>query len=81
MIYFSYQSRGLTKQGDNKMINTRISKNKSWDIGDKVNIGFMKDLVVSKIEVVHDGMPDIYTLVKGDKVYEFIPHNGLTRVI
>lgn len=53
----------------------------SWGIGDKVNIGFMKGLTVLSIMAVKDGMPDIYTLEgKEGKLYEFIPHNGITRI-
>lgn len=61
--------------------NSILNKNKSWKIGQLVNIGFMKSLRVLSVEAVKDGLPDIYTLesVKG-VLYTFIPHNGLTRV-
>lgn len=65
------------------MVNTNkfSCKNKSWEVGEKVNVGFMKNLVVESVKAVKDGMPDIYTLVseKGRK-YEFIPHNGLYAI-
>ena len=34
----------------------------SWQVGDRVNVGFMKNLLVTKIEAIYDGLPDIYTL-------------------
>ena len=63
------------------MIDTNRSKNKNWEIGSTVKIGFMT-LVVVGVAAVYDGMPDIYSLtsIDGTKKYEFIPHNGLTRV-
>lgn len=63
------------------MINTRQSKNAKWEIGSKVDIGFMKGLEVVAVKAVKDFMPDIYTLksAKG-KVYEFIPHNGIYAI-
>lgn len=62
------------------MINTIYSKNKVWEVGSKVNIGFMKGLEVIKVETIKDGLPDVYTL-RSEKgiIYEFIPHNGLTK--
>lgn len=52
-----------------------------WNIGDKVNVGFLKDLTVIKIEAIKDGLPDVYTLEgKARALYEFIPHNGLSRI-
>jgi len=59
---------------------TRITKNKGWNVGDVVNVGFLKGLEVVKIEAIKDGLPDVYTLKRGNAVYEFIPHNGLTRI-
>ncbi len=63
------------------MINTRISKNKNWNKGDTVKIGFMTLKVVSA-RAEFDYLPDIYTLesLDGLKKYEFIPHNGLHRI-
>lgn len=63
------------------MIYTNTSKNKSWEIGAKVNVGFMKNLEVVSARAVKDGMPDIYTLIsETGKKYEFIPHNGLHAI-
>lgn len=63
------------------MIDTFRSKNKSWNVGDIVDVGFLKGLRVLKVEAVKDGLPDIYTLQgKNGALYEFIPHNGLTRI-
>lgn len=61
--------------------NNSLNKNKNWEIGAKVNIGFMKNLEVIAVRAEKDFMPDIYTLVseKGKK-YEFIPHNGLYAI-
>lgn len=64
------------------MVNTQISKNKSWEIGSTVKIGFMTLKVLSARAEI-DSMPDIYTLssLDGSKRYEFIPHNGLHRIV
>ena len=52
-----------------------------WTPGAIVKVGFLKLRVIS-CEAVIDGLPDIYTLesLDGRKHYEFIPHNGLTRI-
>jgi len=52
-----------------------------WTPGAIVKVGFLKLRVIS-VEAVIDGLPDIYTLesLDGRKHYEFIPHNGLTRI-
>ena len=52
-----------------------------WTTGAIVKVGFLKLRVIS-CEAVIDGLPDIYTLesLDGRKHYEFIPHNGLTRI-
>lgn len=56
-------------------------KNKNWEIGALVNIGFVRNLKVIKIEAIKDYLPDIYTLeAPTGKRYEFIPHNGLRAI-
>ena len=52
-----------------------------WTPGAIVKVGFLKLRVIS-CEAVIDGLPDIYTLesLDGRKHYEFIPHNGLSRI-
>lgn len=53
----------------------------NWEIGQVVNVGFMKGLTVVKVEAIKDGLPDIYTLTSSKGVsYEFTPHNGLARI-
>lgn len=54
----------------------------SWAVGAVVKVGFLS-LRVLGARAVKDGMPDIYTLesLDGSRRYEFIPHNGLTRVV
>lgn len=63
------------------MVNVKRSKNKSWEVGAIVKIGFMTLRVLS-VRDEYDYKPDIYTLesLDGSKKYEFIPHNGLTRI-
>lgn len=53
----------------------------NWSIGSVVKVGFMQ-LKVINARAEHDYLPDIYTLesLDGKRTYEFIPHNGLTRV-
>lgn len=58
-----------------------FTKNKSWEIGQEVNIGFMRALKIVDVRAEFDGLPDIYTLEsKTGKKYEFIPHNGLHAI-
>jgi hypothetical protein len=63
------------------MIKTRKG-GQDWSIGAVVKVGFLSGLRVIAITAVYDGMPDIYTLRSEDgrREYEFIPHNGLTRI-
>ena len=53
----------------------------NWHIGALVNVGFMRNLKVIKVDAIWDSLPDIYTLesAKGTR-YEFTPHNGLVRI-
>ena len=53
----------------------------NWTPGNTVKVGFLT-LRVLDVNAVYDGLPDIYTLesLDGQKRYEFIPHNGLTRI-
>ena len=60
-----------------------ISNSKqSWNIGDRVRVGFMKNLLVTQIDAIYDGLPDIYTLenTNNGKLYQFTPHNGIERI-
>ena len=58
---------------------TRTKQN--WTVGSKVNIGFMKGLVVVSVRSEKDDLPDIYTLkAMNGTMYEFIPHNGLYAI-
>lgn len=52
-----------------------------WTVGNTVKVGFLK-LRVLGMRAEKDALPDIYTLesLDGTKRYEFIPHNGLTRI-
>ena len=53
----------------------------NWEIGDRVNVGFMKNLLVTKIDSIVDGLPDIYTLESNTcKLYQFTTHNGIARI-
>lgn len=62
------------------MINQAKSSQK-WEVGNIVKVGFMT-LRVLGARAEKDYLPDIYTLesLDGTKRYEFIPHNGLTRI-
>lgn len=53
----------------------------NWAVGEVVKVGFLK-LKVTGCRAEYDGLPDIYELenLKGDKKYEFIPHNGLKKI-
>ena len=52
-----------------------------WQIGSRVNVGFLKDLLVTKIDAIYDGLPDIYTLEDNSgRIYQFTPHSGIERI-
>ena len=58
-----------------------VNSKQNWEIGSRVNVGFLKDLLVTKIDPIYDGLPDIYTLESNDgKLYQFTPHNGIERI-
>ena len=53
----------------------------NWQIGSRVNVGFLQNLLITKIDAIYDGLPDIYTLEDNSgRVYQFTPHNGITRI-
>jgi hypothetical protein len=53
----------------------------NWTVGQVVRVGFLSLRVLS-VRSERDYLPDIYTLesMNGQRKYEFIPHNGLTRI-
>lgn len=59
-----------------------VNSEQSWEVGDMVVIGFLKNLMIVKIEPTPgDYMPDAYILVSRKGVnYRFVPHNGITRI-
>lgn len=52
-----------------------------WDIGQRVNVGFLRNLEVTDIEPTPgDYKPDRYHLVSDAGVrYTFTPHHGIER--
>lgn len=58
-----------------------MHKNRSWEVGDTVNIGFMKGLtILEKVPTPGDYAADAYILISKTGVkYRFVPHQGLTR--
>lgn len=60
------------------------NRNQSWNIGDKVNIGFMKGLIIINVELTPgDYKPDAYILQNSNNanLYRFVPHNGIERIL
>lgn len=59
----------------------RTATGNQWVAGAIVKVGFLQLRVVSA-RAERDYLPDIYTLesLDGTRRYEFIPHNGLTRI-
>lgn len=52
-----------------------------WEIGETVKVGFLSLKVIEKIPTPGDFLPDKYILENNkSQKYEFIPHNGLTRI-
>jgi len=53
-----------------------------WEVGQVVNVGFIKGLVVkARVLTPGDGRPDIWALWQPstNRFYQFQPHLGLTR--
>ena len=60
----------------------RTAAKQTWEQGDIVNVGFIRDLkVVAKVSTPGDYKPDLYALwqPKTGRFYSFVPHNGLVR--
>ena len=57
------------------------SSKQSWNIGDLLNVRFMRNLEVLEIQAIYDFKPDIYIL-RSDKgtLYSFTPHHGIERL-
>lgn len=54
-----------------------------WEVGQVVNVGFIKGLVVkARVLTPGDGRPDIWALWQPstNRFYQFQPHLGLSRV-
>ena len=53
-----------------------------WEIGQIVNVGFIKGLVVKElVKTAGDHKPDLYVLwaPSSNRWYSFVPHNGIAR--
>ncbi len=60
-----------------------ITKTKqNWAVGSTVRVGFLTLVVKAAIATPGDFLPDAYILTNaaGDKLYKFVPHNGLESV-
>ena len=60
-----------------------IRKSKqNWEVGQTVKVGFLTLKVIASRATPGDFLPDAYLLQNsvGDKLYEFVPHNGCRRV-
>ena len=58
------------------------SAKQTWQIGDAVNVGFVRGLeVVRRVPTPGDFAPDAYALWQPatGRFYRFVPHNGLKR--
>ena len=53
-----------------------------WSAGATVKVGFQTLTVIAKIPTPSDFKPDAYILASAAKgtFYEFVPHNGLTKI-
>jgi hypothetical protein len=53
----------------------------SWEVGQRVKVGFLSLTVSAKVPTPGDYMPDKYVLVADNgRTYEFTPHYGLSRI-
>ncbi|WP_234382784.1 hypothetical protein [Variovorax sp. PMC12] len=53
-----------------------------WSVGATVKVGFLSLTVIAKVPTPGDFRPDAYVLANAAKgtFYEFVPHNGLTKI-
>jgi len=57
------------------------NSNQEWAVGATVKVGFMAGLIViARIPTPGDYAPDAYILGRGNKLYSFVPHKGLTVI-
>lgn len=52
----------------------------TWTAGSTVKVGWLSLTVVAAKQTPGDYKPDAYLLQRGAVYYEFVPHNGLTRL-
>jgi len=57
-------------------------KTQNWNLGEVVKVGFLSLIVLEREKNVDRYKPNAYLLrnIAGDKFYEFVPHNGLSRL-
>jgi uncharacterized small protein (DUF1192 family) len=67
---------------DGKEIAVIKNSKQNWTVGQTVKVGFLSLVVRAAIATPGDGLPDAYFLsnIAGTKLYEFIPHQGLTLI-
>lgn len=53
-----------------------------WEVGEWVQVGFLRLRITAKEPTPGDGLPDAYLLTNaaGTARYRFVPHNGLERL-
>lgn len=55
----------------------RRPKTQKWGVGEKVNVGFLRDLEIAEVYTA----PERYTLIGANGAkYEFQPHYGAVRI-
>ena len=54
----------------------------SWQVGETVQVGFLRLRVLAIVATPGNGLPDQYALCNaaGDRFYRFIPHHGCERM-
>jgi hypothetical protein len=60
----------------------KVIKNskQQWEVGQSVKVGFLTLTVMEKVPTPGDYLPDAYILARNGVYYNFVPHNGLTRL-
>lgn len=60
-----------------------IRKSKQvWQVGETVNVGFLRLRILAKVATPGNWLPDQYALTNADgsRFYRFVPHNGCERM-
>jgi hypothetical protein len=73
------KSGEISRHGEQKTFGA-AKRTQLWEVGEIVNVGFLKLKVLAKVATPGNYLPDQYALgAASGAIYRFIPHHGITR--